>query len=1059
MRKKYLLGLLLLGVYPVFAQTTKTVSGYIKSADSSRPLPSATVMLLHNRTMTTTDAAGYFTLMVRGLPDTLVVNYTGYKTRHIPVTDGTILPLPILLEQDAGELAGVIVNTGYQSIPKERATGSFVQVDKELFNRQVTTNVLDRLEAITGSLSVDRKSATPGIMIRGLSTIQGPKGPLIVLDNFPYNGDLDNINPNEVESITVLKDAAAASIWGTRAGNGVIVITTKHARTGQPFHVSLNTNITVAEKPSLGKIDQLAPADFIGVEQMLYDKGYYNDMLNDGLHQPVSPVIETLARRDAGLLSPGAATSMINALKGQDIRRDLSRYFYRPSVNQQYALSFGEGYARSSWSGFAGWDNNMNELSASYSRLNLHLENNWQPVKGLSIRTGVYYNRSRSVSGKPGYFDLTTANGALPPYTRLADKGGNALPVMKDYREGYIDTAGGGQLLNWQYYPLTDYRHSRGTTVVNDLLINTSLQYTFSKPLSLDIYYQYERQSSEGKVLYDGDSYYTRNLVNSFTQPDGSRKVPLGDIFDRSLNTTEAQSARAQLNYTGSWQDWSLAALGGGELRQTKPAGMSTRTYGYNPGNLSFVNVDLLTPYPDYITGWYNFIPDGQGYTQLTSRNISLYSNASLAWRNRYTLSGSLRRDASNLFGAAANDKWKLLWSAGAAWVVSKEPFYHSSFLPELKIRATFGYSGNADPTASAKTTIAYQSVSRYTQTPVAAFDNYANPDLRWEKMGMLNIGVDFGTKRNILRGSLEYYHKKGTDLLGRAPVDYTAGTSFTLVKNVAGMVGSGLDLQLETHNLTGVFTWSTTLNASYYKDHITRYYQASTQGSYFIAGQQPPVTGLVGKPVYSILAYQWAGLDPLTGDPQGVIGKVTSKDYSTLIGPATSDTNLVYKGSALPSLFGTLANTFSWHQWSLSIGVTYKFGYWFRRPAIDYANLFANRVGSAEFTRRWQQPGDEKHTSVPSIVYPADPARDAFYNGSEATVEKGDNIRLQYITLGYDIEGSKGQPSFNHVRLFININNLGIIWRANKLGLDPDYPATSLPPVKNIAAGLNIQF
>ncbi|GAB3832880.1 hypothetical protein GCM10028895_51200 [Pontibacter rugosus] len=183
----------------------------------------------------------------------------------------------------------MVVSTGYQRIPQERATGSFAQVSEATLQEQVSTDILSRLEAVASGVSVDRSRLTPELMVRGLSTINGPATPLIVVDNFPYEGDIGNLNPNDVESITVLKDAAAASIWGARAGNGVIVITTKKGRFNQPLTVGFNSSVSVSQEPDLSYLQQMKASDFIDVEQFLFEKGYYRGQLASSGRPVLSP--------------------------------------------------------------------------------------------------------------------------------------------------------------------------------------------------------------------------------------------------------------------------------------------------------------------------------------------------------------------------------------------------------------------------------------------------------------------------------------------------------------------------------------------------------------------------------------------------------------------------------------------------------------------------------------------------------------------------------------------------------------------------------------------------
>lgn len=1011
---------------PAIGQGTNQFAGRVITV-AGVPLESATVQLRKTRAQAVTDVNGKFILPLRSLPDTLVVSYTGYATIERPVL--SYENIEIVMQQASGELAGVIVQTGYQSLPKERATGSFVHLNNELINKQVTANIMDRLEAVAGSLSVDRRTNSPNVMVRGLSTIQGPRGPLIVLDNFPYNGNINNINPNDIESITILKDAAASSIWGTKAGNGVIVITTKKASARKPFSLDLNTNVQVASKPDVGYIRQMGSNDFVNVEEFLFSKGFYNSQVSSRSRPPLSPVIEALLKHD---------TSSLTTYRAHDMRSDLDRYFYRHAVNQQYWLTASGGNEIMGWLASGGLDRDMDALSAAYNRVSLKLQNNWQPVKGMRIEAGLAYTASRNVSGKPGYYDLLTANGSLPPYTFLTTSAGDAIPVMKDYRQTYLDTAGAGRLLDWNYYPITDYKHNIQTTSLQDLLANLSVYYTMGKGFSASVRYQYERQANNSRALYDTGSYFTRSIINLYMGA-----VPMGSIADVNAVALESQQARLQVNYDHSWGQHRLSAICGAEIRDMQSNGYAFRTYGYNDEILTTGKVDMTVPYPTYVSGAQQFIPDNSGFSFTDNRFVSLFANGAYTYKQKYTVSLGGRRDASNLFGVSTNDKWAPLWSAGLAWRISNA----------LRARVTYGTSGNADPSRTAVTTISYLSSSPYTGAPYARFDKYANTDLRWENVASLNIGIDATFLNGRIAGSLEYYHKKGTGLFGTTPIDYTTGVGAFIVKNVASMSGNGLDLQLATVNVqSSGLRWATLLNLSYYKDRVTRYYLPATSAASFVTSTSPRVTGLVGKPVYAVMAYRWAGLDPQTGDPQGYLGKDISKDYRSLTGSGITDSDLVYAGPALPVLFGTLNNTFVWKSLSLDIGITYKFGYYFRRPAISYSKLFTSRSGDKEYAERWQQPGDEKRTNVPSMVYPANTARDNFYNGSEVTVDKGDNIRLQYITIGYTIPKHAWQ-------FYINLNNIGILWRANKDRIDPDYPTNALPSPMNMSFGLRAHF
>ncbi|EHQ25091.1 SusC/RagA family TonB-linked outer membrane protein [Mucilaginibacter paludis] len=1069
---KQLLLTILIGFafYISYAQQ-HALKGTVISAADKQPLSGATLTIQESRQIATTDKNGNFTIATL-LPNlTLSISYIGFQSQEIKVSLPVTSAIMITLLPKTSQLSEVTVSTGYQTLPKERATGSFEQLDKRILSQQVSPDILSRLPAIANSVIADRTTGGSNgrLMIRGLSTIQGPKDPLVIVDNFPYDGNISNINPNDVESVTILKDAAAASIWGAQAGNGVVVITTKKGRFNQPLTVTLNSNLSISRKPDLSYIPQISSSDFIDVEEMLFGKGYYKSQINSSSHPALSPVIELLNKETNGTLSAAAANSQINALRNVDVRNDFSKYFYQPAVNQQYALSLEGGTKQMAWTATGGYDKDISNLDARYDRLNLRFQNKYQVYKDLQITSGIWFTQSNTISGKPGYGDIIPKSGYyLYPYAQLADANGNPIALTKDYEQTYLSTAGNGKLLDWNYYPLTDYQHATTTTGIADVVANAGVNCRIWKGLNADVKYQFERQQTTTKSLWDQNSYFARDLVNRFTQINSAgvvtNNIPAGGITDLSDATLKAHDLRGQLNFTHTWGVNDISALAGGELRSAHTISDRNRFYGYNDDLLTYGNVNYTTQYPNFITGSNALIPDNRDISDQITNYVSYFANAAYTYRSKYIISVSGRRDASNLFGLNTNDQWNPFWSAGASWNLSDESFYHSELLPYLRLRATYGYSGNINPALVAANTIAYYSgTSPYTSRPYARFSNYYNPDLKWENSRMINIAADFHTKGNRISGSLEVYQKKGTDLFGTAILDYTAGIGTQIVKNVASMKGKGIDLQLKTINLEQKIKWYTTLNFSYYKDQVVDYYLKSLQGSNFISyNNNVTVSGLKGYPVYGVFAYKSAGLDPQTGDPRGYLNGQVSKDYTAITGSGTQVGDLQYFGSAIPTGFGSVINTFSYGHLTLDFDIVYKLGYYFRKTSINYSSLYSTWLGNSDYANRWQKPGDERTTNVPSMVYPASSARDNFYAGSASLVEKGDHIRLQYINLGYELNKEAWhQLPFKSVQVYLNISNLGIIWRANKSGIDPDYYNSTYPlnnPV-TFAFGLKTTF
>lgn len=419
------------------------------------------------------------------------------------------------------------------------------------------------------------------------------------------------------------------------------------------------------------------------------------------------------------------------------------------------------------------------------------------------------------------------------------------------------------------------------------------------------------------------------------------------------------------------------------------------------------------------------------------------------------------RKDASNLFGVKTNQKWVPLWSAGASWNVSDEPFYRVRWLPYLKLRTTFGYNGNIDKNVAAYLT------SRVSPFPNTFGEIYArvvnppNPELRWERVKTINFGIDFRSKNNRISGSLDYYIKNGIDLIGNVELAPSTGISgvVSLMGNTAKTKSKGIDLVLKSQNLKGAFNWNTTFLLSWTKNKVTDY--TADISSVRSLVNPRGITPKVGSPINALYSYKWAGLDT-EGNPQGYIKGKLSENYSGIVN-STDENELVFSGSLVPTVFGALLNRFNWKQFSFSFNISYKFGYYLRRNSISYTSLFGGSTpGHKDFEKRWQKPGDENHTDVPSMIYPGDYFRDQFYLNSSALVIPGDHIRLQDIQLSYTFNKKLlANTPLSNIRVYLYASNLGMLWRKNKEGIDPDYLGSiyAFPPSKSYAAGINFNF
>jgi TonB-linked SusC/RagA family outer membrane protein len=1046
--------------------------------ENGQPVAGANVKVKGTSRGTTTNERGDFELTSVDENAVLEITHVNIEPFEIPINGRMDLAfISVKTRIIESETVTVTANTGYQEIPLHQSTGSVDVISNKQLNVRPSTDILRRIDGWTPGVLFDGKYVSGlgdnSITIRGRSTIYSNTKPIIVLDNFPYDGDITNINPNDVESITILKDAAAASIWGAKAGNGVIVITTKKGAYNREPVIEFNSAITVTPKPDLTKVPSIASGDFIEVEKMLFANGYYSNFEANQqfFSYPFTPVIELLIAKRDGLIPASDVDSQIEELKKIDVRNYFHDFFYRASINQQYAVNVKGGTSRYKYYMSAGYDKNLdNKVGIGHDRFTIRSNNTFVPIKNMELTAGIQYIQSKRMGGNnPGYGGVRLGWGYhLYPYASLVDASGNHVPIIKDHRLSYDLNSSHPDLLDWTYNPISDIHESKNSDRITDITINAGLNYQIMPELKLEMKYQFEHSGIQTENLRTKNSYFARDMVNKFSQlnADGSitRVIPVGGLSTISSSELNSDQFRINLNFHRTFSEkHEVNAIVGNEIKETivKSIGYPTK-YGYDEstGN-SFSQFDYNTDYQMFDNQFDNRRIGHSEYTgELTDRYFSYFGNAGYTYDGRYTISLSGRIDQSNLFGVSANQRKAPLWSTGMLWDISRESFYKLSWLPKLALRTSYGYNGNINKNVTAFTTARlFPSLS--TGLPYLNIINPPNEELRWEKVKIINTGVEFEIgRRPFLIGNIQYYWKNGIDLIGSAPLDPTAGflnpsNQSVFTGNVASMKGHGIDASITILPINRQFRWQSDIIFSYAISKVTDFAQTSNIGKDYLSISS--ISPLIGKPIYSVFSYKWAKLDPTNGDPQGYLDKVISKDYGAIIGQTTLD-EMVYNGPGLPPYFGSFRNTFSFKGISLLVNISYSFGYYFRRSSINYSELYEKWAGHADYSRRWQNPGDEMFTEVPSMIYPVTSQRDAFYHLSEALVEKGDHVRLQDVNLSYQILKKSGKMPFKSLRFTIYASNLGIIWQATNRGIDPLYNG-SIVPNKSFAVGLNATF
>lgn len=1081
--------------------------------ENGKPLSGATITIKGTNKTTTTDQNGEYSLQVTP-SNIILVSYVGYETREIKVSDIKIgTPFLIRLKLNTAKLKQIdVVSTGYQDLPKERATGSFQTITAKQLEHSTSPDLLRRLEGITTGLDFNNnilqyptnsaKFRAPTIValtIRGKNNLNSLPNtdpnvvsgqPLVVIDGIPSPYAIDKINPNDVESINILQDAAAASIWGSRAANGVIVIKTKRGKFQTPTSVFFNANVNVTDKMDLFYRKMMSTSDFIDAQ--LAQLNYNNLVTPDPVipdypddiaigQSPLSPVAEIWNTWKNKRINDTQYKTQIDALRNNDIRNDLTKYFLRRAVTQSYNLGVSGGINNYAYYLSAGYDKSINNtINSDADRITVNYSASLKPVKNLSLDAVISYNQQNKNEQGAGTVSLT--GDGLYPYSRLVDDNGNPTAVPRAYRQAFIDSLMNkfpNKLLDMSYKPLYDINQGY-TKYKNQLMsLNLSASYKINSIFSASAIYSSSWGQDEQNQLKGQNSFYMRDLVNKFTDAFTNpgtltRIIPVGGFYIPGITKYNNQTLRGQINADKTWADkHELTVILGAEAGQISSNFRNNWLYGYNEQTKTVNNElpfgilhPLLFVDPSVGTGAAS-IPYGTTFSDFRTRAFSVYSNAAYTYDKRYTVSASFRNDFSSIFGEGTNEHGSPYYSLGGKWTISNEKFYNLAWLPDLQLKATFGYNGNVNATVSPRPLINYSEFSSVGyRLPFASTNNGSNRELRPEKAAMLNFALSFGTKNNRLNGNIEYYTRKTTDLIAETSLDPSTGFQ-TLAYNAADLRGTGVDISLNSRNLQlNKFSWNSSFLFSYNRVKVTRLFTSKPNTVLQQISNTPPYNE--GADLSRLYAFRWAGLDPETGDPMGYIDgkpvRITGdRTVFNQIANAPSST-AHYFGSAVPVYYGSFRNTFNYENFSASFNFLYKLGYYFRRSNINivrYSSLFLdNTIQGAEYKDRWQKPGDEKLTNVPSVVFPVIPGgnteiRDYFYSNSEINVLKGDHIRLQEINLSYTFK--KTFWAIKNPRIYANVTNLGIVWRANKYGIDPDI--NDYPNPRTYGFGLSASF
>lgn len=1037
---------------PVIIAPPIEVQGMVADA-AGKPLEGVSVIIKGTSRGTATDKNGHFSLANVNEDAILVFSGVNVETQEVKVNGKTELRIRIQTKIIENEAITVQLNTGYQTISKERATGSFTYIDNDklAITNLSSTNFAKGLEGIAAGLLVDPNG---GLQIRGVSTIRSDSRPLIVVDGFPIESGNYTINPNDIEDITILKDAAAASIWGVRASNGVVVIKTKSGKAANGKAIfDFRTNFSFDQKPDFSYYQRANSADYIDFEAETIARGWFKPA--NANNTGYSRVGELFYKKYTGEFTDADVEAGLNDLKKLD-NLSQQNLFYKGGFQDQYNLSVRGGSDMYKYYISGLYTRQLPSQTGNQSDdIILNIKNSLQVLPKVSLSLGVNstFSNAKYATG----YDYSFGK----PYEMFLDENGKYVSaymhVPEHLKQSYYDNG----YLNWDYNQKQELDNSNNKMNRFEARFNLGLDYEIAKGIVFSSKYLNELGYTNTNNLQNANTFNVRNLANSWRVFDATRdefvnKFPAGPILDKTKDQFNGWTFRNTITVDKKINPrHSISGVAGTEVRKIANNGNKERYYNYNEKALTTDIFDLfsLSNYTPNYKGDYNTYRWSPDFYERDRRFFSVFANAAYTYNNKYTLSGSARIDQSNLFGTDPKYRYSPIWSAGGSWRVSGEEFMkHSTLVDRLLLRATYGINGNIGN--SSPYPIANSGKNFSTQENMLTFSNPENQQLRPEKTAIVNFGMDFSILNNRLSGSVDYYHKKSYDLLGNSILDPTTGF-LRAEKNTARMQNNGIDLSLSSRVVNRAVTLDVDLNFGFNKNRVSNVLMPSNTAVTYINGTSP----IEGKPLSYMYSYRWAGLSE-KGNPRVYNAKNEIVDWSA--SEMTDKNALLYEGTLTPPVYGGIMFRLGYKGLALIPQFTFKAGHVLRLP-VTRMDLYGGVLNT--ISQRWQKPGDEEFTDIPRVYDNSTGSSkwNNYYRNADINVTDASFMRLRSLTVSYDLPNQYLKNIFTGANITLQGNNLWL-WTANKNDIDPDYynlrtGTFGFPPVKNLVFSLNLTF
>ncbi|MBO9631535.1 MAG: SusC/RagA family TonB-linked outer membrane protein [Chitinophagaceae bacterium] len=974
------------------------VTGKVTDIDGL-PLQSATVTIKGKNQTVRTDKDGIFTIDVE-IGQVLTVSYIGFKTQEIHINSAASVLNDIKLSIQSTSYEEVtVVSTGYQQIARSKSTGAVAVIKGDKVQQPGVMSLDQMLAGQLAGVVVTPSDGAPGaaakIRIRGNASLNAVQDPLWVIDGLPvegtnlptnvnasnlndlYSSSIAGFNINDIETITVLKDAAATAIYGARAANGVIVVTTKAGKRNGKMNVQYYSNLSTALRPDYDKLNLMNAAEKVGLELDLYASDY-GFRSNKG---EVSRILNKYNISGSDLSSLGFdgidanARNEINALK--NINTDWGKQLYRNSFVQEHNISVSGGNDKATYYFSGGFfDENGTTIGTNAKRYNLTLKTDFNLTKKLQFNVGMFANQRKLSSfltettgfTNPGYY-ARNANPYLSPRNDAGD-----YVYDKD-----IQDASMGVL---KYNILEERANTRNNLTASAVNINLGIKYDIMKGLQFRSQLGLQKEITDIEKLGLADSYYSRSIIKSSERYiSGQGQVPIlpaGGIITNTNNNMFQYILKSVLEYNFDFTDaHRFNVMAGNELRRVTVNSIGKTGYGYNPQTLITLPPNYRPGNKDDVNSFYK---DYNG----TAKNAfaSFFGTASYTYNSKYTLTGSIRFDGSDLFGVNPKYKYLPLWSVGGLWRIGEEEFLRNSRVLDMaNLRVSYGLQGNIDKQTSAFITGKYTNPGFFPGQPNETGIQVSNPPndkLRWEKTTNFNIGFDLSFFNGRLRTTVDAYSRRGSDLIASKALPLETGFEFLSV-NWGELSNKGLEISVGATPIRNKdFTWNADFNIAFNKERVIR---DQVKANEIYPSRE-------GHPVNSIFIYPYAGMDAsgmiLVQDKSGKIVKFNEflnlvDEYAAIGLPGIAISTLNsneqrrelynYAGSQDPLYAGGLTNTFRYKQFELAVGLAFNLG---NKVLINpYYNIVSYSRGlntNKEILNRWtpQNPS----AKLPGLLY-----------------------------------------------------------------------------------------